>query len=57
VVVLDGEIGDSTRAEFFAEAYPDRFFQMYISEQQMVAAATGMQARHWMPLRPPLPPS
>ncbi|HZA23479.1 MAG TPA: transketolase, partial [Dehalococcoidia bacterium] len=49
VVVLDGEIGDSTRAEFFAEAYPDRFFQMYISEQQMVAAATGMQARHWMP--------
>jgi transketolase len=49
VVVLDGEIGDSTRAEFFAEAYPDRFFQMYISEQQMVAAATGMQARGWRP--------
>lgn len=49
VVVLDGEIGDSTRAEFFAEAYPERFFQMYISEQQMIAAATGMQARNWKP--------
>lgn len=49
IVVLDGELGDSTRAEFFEEAHPDRYFQMYISEQQMIAAATGMQARNWTP--------
>lgn len=49
VVALDGEVGDSTRAEFFGEAHPERFFQMYISEQQMIAAAVGMQARGWKP--------
>lgn len=49
IVVLDGEIGDSTRAEFFGEAHPGRYFQMFISEQQMIAAATGMQVRSWKP--------
>jgi transketolase len=49
VVALDAEVGDSTRTEFFAEAHPDRFFQMYIAEQQMVAAAVGIQARGWKP--------
>ncbi|MBA0127761.1 transketolase [Haloechinothrix sp. YIM 98757] len=49
VVVLDGEVSDSTRAGYFARAHPDRFFQCYIAEQQMVAAAVGMQARGWTP--------
>ncbi|MDR2984249.1 MAG: transketolase [Nocardiopsaceae bacterium] len=49
VVVLDGEVADSTRTEFFAEAHPDRFFEFYIAEQQMVAAAVGMQVRGWAP--------
>jgi transketolase len=49
VVVLDGEVADSTRAEFFARAHPDRFFEFYIAEQQMVAAAVGMQVRGWAP--------
>jgi len=49
VVVLDGEVSDSTRTEFFAQAHPDRFFQFYIAEQQMVAAAIGMQVRGWIP--------
>ncbi|HEY5988532.1 MAG TPA: transketolase, partial [Streptosporangiaceae bacterium] len=49
VVVLDGEVSDSTRTEFFAEAHPDRFFECYIAEQQMIAAAVGMQARGWVP--------
>ncbi|WP_030904468.1 transketolase [Streptomyces sp. NRRL F-5126] len=44
VVVLDGEVGDSTRAEYFAKEHPDRYFECYIAEQQMVAAAVGMQA-------------
>jgi transketolase len=49
VVVLDGEVSDSTRAGLFAESYPDRFFECYIAEQQMVAAAVGMQVRGWLP--------
>ncbi|MFD5073313.1 transketolase [Streptomyces sp. NPDC058371] len=49
VVALDGEVSDSTRAEFFAKEYPDRFFECYIAEQQLVAAAVGMAARGWVP--------
>jgi transketolase len=49
IVVLDGEVADSTRAQFFADAHPDRFFECYIAEQQMVAAAVGMQALGWTP--------
>jgi transketolase len=49
VVALDGEVSNSTYAEIFAEAYPDRFFEMYIAEQQMVAAAVGLQVRKWVP--------
>ena len=49
VVALDGEVGNSTYAERFAAKHPDRFFEMYIAEQQMVAAAVGMQTRGWKP--------
>ena len=40
---------NSTFAEIFAKAHPERYFEMYIAEQQMVAAAVGMQARGWKP--------
>lgn len=46
VVVLDAEVSNSTHAEEFKKAFPDRFFEMYIAEQQMVAAAVGMSVRH-----------
>jgi transketolase len=49
VVALDGEVGNSTYAERFAAAHPDRFFEMYIAEQQMVAAGVGLQTRDWKP--------
>jgi transketolase len=49
VVALDGEVGNSTYTEEFAKAYPERFFQMYIAEQQMIGAAVGMQVRGWRP--------
>src|SRR5881275_39099 len=49
VVGLDGEVSNSTYAEEFAKAYPDRFFEQYIAEQQMVAAAVGMSVRHRIP--------
>src|SRR5437667_8634732 len=43
VVVLDAEVSNSTHAEDFKKTAPDRFFEMYIAEQQMIAAAVGMQ--------------
>jgi transketolase len=49
VVALDGEVSDSTFAEEFAKAYPDRFFEMFIAEQQMVSAAVGLQVRGYRP--------
>ncbi|GAC1379116.1 MAG: transketolase [Ktedonobacteraceae bacterium] len=49
VVGLDGEVSNSTYADEFAKAYPDRYFEMYIAEQQLVAAAVGMSVRHKIP--------
>ena len=49
VVALDGEVGNSTYAERFAAKHPERFFEMYIAEQQMVAAGVGLQTRGWRP--------
>ena len=49
VVALDGEVSNSTYAEIYREAHPDRYFEMYIAEQQLVAAAVGMQVRGWRP--------
>jgi transketolase len=49
VVALDGEVSNSTYAELFADAHPERYFEMFIAEQQMVAAAVGMQVRGWAP--------
>src|SRR5918999_2121227 len=49
VVALDGEVSNSTFSEIFREAHPDRYFEMYIAEQQMAAAAVGMQVRGWRP--------
>jgi transketolase len=49
VVALDAEVGNSTYAERFADKHPERFFEMFIAEQQMVAAAIGLQTRGWKP--------
>jgi len=49
IVVLDGEVSDSTRTASFAKAHPERFFEFYIAEQQLLAAAIGMQVRGWVP--------
>jgi transketolase len=49
VVALDGEVSNSTFSEIFAKAHPERYFEMYIAEQQMVAAAVGIQVRGWRP--------
>jgi transketolase len=49
VVVLDAEVSNSTHAEDFKKTAPERFFEMYIAEQQMVAAAVGMQVVDLVP--------
>ncbi|MDD5564982.1 MAG: transketolase [Thermoanaerobaculaceae bacterium] len=42
VVVLDGEVSNSTFTGEFNKAYPSRFFEVYIAEQQLVGAALGL---------------
>jgi transketolase len=49
VVAMDGEVSNSTFADQFARAYPERYFEMYIAEQQMVAAAVGVGVRGYRP--------
>jgi transketolase len=49
MVVLDAEVSNSTYAELFKARYPERFFEMYIAEQNMVGTALGLSARGKLP--------
>jgi transketolase len=49
VVALDADLSESTRSNKFAEAYPERFFEMGISEQDMVGTAGGLAASGKIP--------
>jgi len=49
IVAIDGEVSNSTRAEIFKEAHPNRFFEMYIAEQNMAGVALGLQCRGKIP--------
>jgi transketolase len=49
VVALDGEVSNSTYSEIFRDAHPDRFVEVYIAEQQLVATAVALQRRGWKP--------
>ena len=49
MVVLDCEVSNSTYAEIFKEAYPERFFEMYIAEQNMAGTALGLSRRGKIP--------
>ena len=49
VVAMDGEVSNSTYADEFAQKYPERYFEMYIAEQQLVAAAVGFSVRGYRP--------
>jgi transketolase len=44
LVVLDGEVGNSTHTEDFQAVAPERFIEMYIAEQAVLGAQTGLQA-------------
>jgi transketolase len=45
MVVLDAEVSNSTFSELFKTKYPDRFFEMYVAEQNMVGTALGLSIR------------
>ena len=49
MVVLDAEVSNSTFAATFGKAYPERFFEMFIAEQNMVSAALGLSTRGRIP--------
>jgi transketolase len=49
VVAVDGEVSNSTFAEIFRKAHPDRYFEQYICEQQMVSSAVGFGVRGYQP--------
>ena len=49
IVALDGDVKNSTFAEKFGDAFPERFFQAYIAEQNMIAAGVGLAARGKVP--------
>lgn len=44
VVTVDGDVGNSTRTEVFAHAFPDRAFNVGIAESNMVSVAGGLAA-------------
>ena len=50
MVVLDADVAGGTGAHHFRAAYPDRFFQFGIAEQNMVSAAAGMAAAGLIPV-------
>ncbi len=49
VVAIDGDVKNSTYAEDFFKAFPDRSFQCFIAEQNMVGMGIGMQAKGYVP--------
>ncbi len=49
VVALDGEVDNSTYAQDFAKAHPERYFEIFIAEQQLIAAAVGISVRGYVP--------
>jgi len=46
IVALDAEVSNSTYSEIFKKEYPERFFEMYIAEQNMVGAALGLSRQY-----------
>jgi transketolase len=49
LVVLDGDLANSTKADIFQKAHPDRFFEMGIAEQNMLGVAAGLATAGYVP--------
>lgn len=50
IVVVDGEVKNSTYTDLFGQKYPKRFVEGYIAEQLMVGLSTGLARRGWLPV-------
>ena len=50
IVMLDGDVGSSTRADIFEKAHPDRYLQMGIAEQNMLGVAAGLATMGLVPV-------
>src|SRR5438270_5800438 len=51
IVVVDGDVHNSTRTDFFAKKFPERFFNVGIAESDMVGVAAGLASsgkRAWV---------
>jgi transketolase len=49
IVALDGDVKNSTGTEAFAKKFPDRFFEAFIAEQNMVGVSLGLAASDKLP--------
>lgn len=49
ILVLDGDLATSTKADIFARRHPERFLQMGIAEQNMVGVAAGLASMGYVP--------
>src|ERR1700724_781245 len=49
LVVLDADLANSTKADKFAKAHPDRFLQMGIAEQNCVGVGVGLASVGYVP--------
>lgn len=48
ILVLSGDLEDATRAEYFKHAFPERFFNLGIAEQDVVGTAVGLSSVGFM---------
>ncbi|SQC38649.1 transketolase [Klebsiella pneumoniae] len=53
---MTADLSKYTDLHIFAQAFPDRFFQMGMAEQLLMAAAGGMAKEGFIPFAPPMPP-
>ncbi|HYE79807.1 MAG TPA: transketolase family protein, partial [bacterium] len=49
IVVLDADLAVSTLTKYFRDAFPDRFFEMGIAEQNMIGVAAGLATLGYVP--------
>ena len=50
IILLEGDLADSTQSEHFQKAFPDRYFQIGIAEQNMVGIAAGLALEGKIPV-------
>lgn len=48
IVVTSGDLEDATRAEYFKKEFPDRFFNLGITEQDVISTAAGLSAQGYV---------